>query len=296
MPAMISHYFLALKALDRYRAKGGAPVDRDAFLWGAQGPDFLFFQIPFPWRKTRNLNTLGRRMHREDPSRLLTAFRAYSIRRKSDDLTRSYLLGFLCHYSMDRTIHPFIYAQIASLRKQYPKSPDTFLHCQIESALDVIVLRYEKAELPTEFNLKKAIPKNRDVQEAIARIYAELFYKLYGSRVQAGAVLQAERDCRFVVGLQNDRTGLKKQFFQRLEKRHDKYLCSCFFRGVVEEEGFDYANILSSPWSWPVDSVRKRSESFFDLYKRSAEESARFMLQIYQTDDMSSLSGKIPFS
>lgn len=296
MPALISHYLLALKALDLYQKKGGAPVNRDAFLWGAQGPDFLFFQIPFPWRKTRSMNALGRRMHKDDPSGLLAALREYAILHKSDNIARSYLLGFLCHYSMDRTIHPFIYAQIVSLRKQYPKSSDSFLHCQIESALDVIVLRYENAELPTEFNLKKTIPKNPDVLKKIAEIYVFVFQKLYGRKVGIKAILQAERDCRFVVGLQNDHTGLKKQLFQRFEKKHDKYLCSCFFRGILEDEEFDYANILASPWSWPFESPKKRTESFLDLYEFSAVESADFMLRIFKTNNMLDFSKQIPFS
>lgn len=296
MPALISHYLLALKALDQYKKKGGAPANMDAFLWGAQGPDFLFFQIPFPWRKTKSMNSLGRRMHKDDPSQLLEAIREYSILNRGDNIVRSYLLGFLCHYSMDRTIHPFIYSQIAALRKQYPKSSDTFLHCQIESALDVIALRYENAELPTEFNLKKTIPRNKDVQKKIAEIYVYIFQKLYGRNVGLKAVIQAERDCRFVVGLQNDRTGLKKDLFQRFEKKHDKYLCSCFFRGILEDGEFDYGNVLLTPWSWPLESPHKKTESFLNLYELCADESADFMLKIYKTNDMSSLSEKIPFS
>lgn len=296
MPALISHYLLAQRALDAYQKNGGAPVDQDAYFWGAQGPDFLFFQIPFPWRKTRSLNALGRRMHKGDPSQVLAAIREYSILHRSDNIVRSYLFGFLCHYSLDRTVHPFIYSQIAALHSQYPKSSDSFLHCQIESALDVIALRYENAELPTEFNLKKTLPKNPEVQQKIAEIYVFIFQKLYGSALGESSILQAQRDCRFVVGLQNDRTGLKKQFFQRFEKKHNKYLCSCFFRGILEDGEFDYANILASPWNWPAESPNKRVESFLDLYELSVKESVQFMTQIYKNNDMNNLFQQIPFS
>jgi hypothetical protein len=296
MPAMISHYLHALRALDVYREHSGTPVDRDAFLWGAQGPDFLFFQLPFPWRKTRGLRKLGLRIHRESPLPVLRAMRDYSVQNADDSIAHSYLLGFLCHYSLDRIVHPFVYAQIVALKSQYPRSKKPFLHCQIETSLDVVLLRYEREELPMEFSLKKTFPKNHGVQCRIAKIYSFLFQEVYGRAVAEKNVLQAERDCRFITGLQNDRTGLKKQLFRYFEKKHGKYLCSCVFRGVMEDENFDYANILSSPWSWPMDKTEKHTESFFDLYEKSIQESARFMLQIDQQADLNDLFGTTPFS
>ena len=296
MPAVISHYLHASRALDVYLKHGGTPVDRDAFLWGSQGPDFLFFQMPFPWRKTLGLRKFGQRMHKENPLPVLSALRDYSARNADDNIVHSYLLGFLCHYSFDRTAHPYVYAQVAALKYKYPRSREQFLHSQVETSLDVILLRYERGELPTQFSLKKAFPKNNGVQHKIAEIYSFLFQKVYGRNIADESILQTERDCRFLTGLQTDRTGLKKQFFFHFEKRHGKYLLSCLFRGVMEDEDFDYANILSSPWSWPADSREKRTDSFLKLFENSVQESVMFMQQIDRQVDLKSLFGAIPFS
>lgn len=296
MPAVISHYLQAERALDVYLKHGGTPVDRDAFFWGAQGPDFLFYQLPFPWRKTLGLRKLGQRIHKENPLPVLSAMRDYAVRNTGDNIIHSYLLGFLCHYSFDRTAHPFVYAQVSSLKYKYPRSRDEFLHCQVETSLDVILLRYERGELPTQFNLRKAYPKNVDVQRRIAEIYSSIFQKIYRRNVAAESILEAERDCRFLTGLQNDSTGLKKQLFRFYEKRHKHYSLSCLFRGVMEDEDFDYANILSSPWSWPSDSKEKHTESFLRLFELSVQESVVFMQQIDRQDELKSLFGSIPFS
>lgn len=296
MPAVISHYLHAERALEVYLAHGGNPVDRNAFLWGSQGPDFLFCQMPFPWRKTLGLRKLGQRIHKEDPLPILSAMRDYSAQNPEDNIAHSYLLGFLCHYSFDRTAHPYVYAQVAALKYQYPRSRDEFLHSQIETSLDVILLRYERGELPTQFNLKKAYPKDAAVQDRIAEIYSFLFQKVYGRNVEEKSILETERDCRFLTGLQNDRIGLKKQFLYYFEKKHGHYFLSCLFRGVMEDEDFDYANILSSPWSWPVSNQEKCTDSFLKLFELSIQESVVFMQQIDQQADLKSLFGSTPFS
>ncbi len=296
MPAVISHYLEASRALEIYLKHGGAPVDRDAFLWGAQGPDFLFFQMPFPWRKTHGLRTLGRRMHKENPLPALGAMRNYAARNAGDNIVRSYFLGFLCHYSFDRTAHPYVYAQVAAMKYKYPRSREQFLHSQIETSLDVILLRYERGELPTQVSLRKAYPKRTDVERRIAQIYSFVFQKVYGRNVAEKSILQTEKDCRFLNRLQNDRTGLKKQFFSHFEKKHGLYFLSCLFRGVMEDEDFDYANILSSPWSWPADSTEKCTDSFFKLFESSVQESVMFMQEVGPQTDLESMFGTIPFS
>ena len=75
---------------------------KDAFEWGKQGPDFLFCHRFFPWQKGENLRELGSRLHSEPPEKTLRAL-AHCWKQENDPAVRSYILGFLCHYSLDRT-------------------------------------------------------------------------------------------------------------------------------------------------------------------------------------------------
>jgi hypothetical protein len=299
VPAAIAHYLLALKALEKYQKdqkENEISVQKDAYLWGVQGPDFLFYDLPFPWKHGKSLNILGRVLHKSNPTNLLSCMQVYAVDHKSDNSVLSYFLGFLCHYSLDRTVHPYIYFQIQSLRKKYPHCSDAFLHCQIESALDVILLRHETGEIPTEFNLKKTVPKNKDVMNMIAVLYSSLLQSLFSKKIPEKSVLRAEHICRFTAGLQNDRTGLKKLLFTNYEKKHSKFLCSCFFRGILESDDFDYANILESPWKWPLESGRMRNESFFSLFESACSESVQFMKEIFYEKDFEKMTRGIPFS
>lgn len=297
MPAAITHFLHAQKTLDSFQNGKSVPVVQDAFIWGAQGPDFLFYCNLYPWRKGEGLRPYGNRLHNELPSRLLDRMRAYyrNCRPEWEPILRSYLSGFLCHYSLDRTAHPFVHAQIQNMRKDYANRSESFLHCMIESELDVIILRMERNILPTDFNLKCTVPWNEEILSKVASLYVSVLNSLYGEKTSVSQVMRAMKDCREIQGLLNDRTTFKKSFLESWEKRKHRYCYSCFFRGISEEDGYDYANVLSSEWRWPPDSPRMRTDSFFDLYEASSRESAGFMQNYFASQNLADLTGEIPF-
>ena len=281
--------------LNEYQKSGGAPVCYSAFCWGAQGPDFLFYGY-HPRGKRQNLAALGSRMHKGDPAQLFSAMRSYCTDFDRNIAVRSYVFGFLCHYSLDRTVHPYVYAAIRELKKIYPERPGVFLHSQIETALDNVTLRFEDGDLPTSFNLKKTVPKDPEVQSQIAALYEYLLRTLYHRPVEPSAILAAMRNCRIVCGLQNDRTGYKKAFFERTEKHLGKYYISCFFHGLMENDDYDYANVSGVPWAWPPSDPEPHCETYLDLYRRSASESLDFINRFFSTASFDSYTDHIPFS
>ncbi len=297
MPSAITHFLHAQKALNYFQNGKSVPVVSDAFFWGAQGPDFLFYYNLYPWRKGEGLRPYGDRLHNELPSRLLGSMRAYyrTCKQEENPILRSYLYGFLCHYSLDRTAHPYVHAQIQNLSKDYADRSETFLHCMIESELDVIILRAERNMFPTDFDLKSTVPWNEEALSVVASLYVSVLNSLYGETASVGQVMRAMKDCREIQGLLNDRTTFKKSLLESWEKRRQRYRFSCFFRGISEEDGYDYVNVLSSGWRWPPDSPRIRTDSFFDLYETSARESAGFMKTYFSSENLTALTDEIPF-
>ena len=296
MPAAITHYFEAKKAWNKFSENNaGVPFSGNAFLWGAQGPDFFYCHNFLPWRRGESLSGCGTELHGSLPSLLLGIMRDYAVSHSEDKEIRSYLYGFLCHYSMDRTAHPFVNYNVSCLKEIISGRKDFFLHCQIESALDVIILRFETNSLPTDFNLKKTVPKDAETMGKIAGLYVYVLDKLLCKKVSMDDVFQAEKDCRLAMGLLNDRTTFKKSIVEHMEKRSGRYNHSCCIRGICEDDKYDYANILHSEWHYPKESAEVRTESFFDLYEKSINESAGFMQDFYKTDDLSKLTEEIPF-
>jgi len=295
MPAAITHFLHAQRVLNLFQKQGTKlELNKDAFLWGAQGPDFLYCHRYFPWQRGASLKEYAEKLHLEKPSKTLALMRKYLGLQPQAAATLSYVYGFLCHYSLDRLSHPFIQYGAQALHEQNPEQDEDILHNQIESALDVIMLRYERSTLPTEFNLKQTVPKNGEVQSAIADLYAFLLCGLFGTADAGIPLLQATNDCRMVFGLLNDRTTMKKAIAEHVEKGRKRTI-SCHFRGISEGGEYDYANILHADWCWPAHSTVYRKESFFDLYEKSVKDSMNLIDGFLEADDYKKLTGNILF-
>lgn len=296
MPAAIVHFLHAERVLEWYEKQDNRiQMNRNAFLWGAQGPDFLYCHRFLPWQKGTSLCEYAEKLHCEKPSSIFSAMKEYWELTGSNTVVLSYIFGFLCHYSLDRTCHPFIQAGARILYEQEPGQTEEILHNRIESALDGIMLRYEKGALPVEFDLKQTLPKDEEVMSKIADLYAFVLHRLYGLQDSGALLQQATRDARMIFGLLNDRTTLKKVIAERLERRKGKQSISCHIRGISEGDSCDYANSLLQEWNWPDDNAESRRESFFELYEASVEESKGLLPQFLTAGNYAGMTGEIPF-
>lgn len=147
MPAILAHHLFGRALLARYEKQTPLTREvRDAFLLGNQGPDPLFFAVhPAYLMSTKSL---ARRMHREGIEEYFEAWRNMLNRSAIKDHThkvlRAYVHGALCHYRLDRTIHPLVCAHVEALCSAGIKGLDpkdaSFVHGQLEADLDVYLL------------------------------------------------------------------------------------------------------------------------------------------------------------
>ncbi len=287
MPACLTHYLFAKTVLQRLPQKG----DRNdcAYFWGAQGPDFLFCHRYFPWMKQSPLKLYGNRLHEQDPVVTLGALGDF-LRQHGDGAYRSYAEGFLCHYALDSTAHPYINALADQLVSQRPRETRTTMHGEIEAALDAVTLRRETGKLPTEVSLGKMFPKNEGVQRRIAKLYQALLFQALGETVSESDLLQATNDAHLVFSCVTDRTGLKKRLFDLIERR-GPHTISSHIVPITEREDVDYANIGENQWKC---GERVSQKTFFQLFDDAAD-LAETLISNFPDGDLAALTGRRPF-
>lgn len=276
MPAPITHYLQARRTLDSVGCSDFTLTDLDAFSWGAQGPSFL---LHAKGKQSLSLRKCGLRLCRANPASLLDDRHKASAQSPEDQIQYSYFLGLVCFYSMERIAAPFVHAQSLSLHKLRPEYPWHFCRTLVETSLDIIILRYERAMLPTDFPLSLTAPRNKTVQEKIAGLYSAFLQGLYGTVIDKKSVLAAEQNYRCFLRLQTDSTGMKRLYFERKERRRGKFCCSCCFRGIMEDGDFDYANIQGGPWL-SQDGKGNHFTTFLDLYEDSIRKSVCLVKKI----------------
>lgn len=288
MPACITHNLFAKNVLKALPERPES-LDETAYLWGAQGPDFLFCHRYMPWMKGESLGAYGSKVHATTPSHTLNLMRDF-LKTHSDPGYRSYVMGFLCHYALDSTGHPYINARSEEWAPLNPNQTPGTMHGEIESALDAIVLRRETGKLPSEVPLKNMFPKNPGVQRQIAEIYQVVLKGLFDLDAQLKDLYQASQDAHTVFSCVTDRTGLKLKLMEKIESGKP-HAISSHIVPLTEKADVDYANIQHEPWTVEGET---RKEDFFELMELAQTKAVNF-ITAFDSADLSALTAEKPF-
>ena len=145
MPAIITHRLFGERA-QKNLPEGLVDGEEQllAFLLGNQGPDPFFFRFSGTPAQLNASHELAHRMHNELIYEAFEAMRTGVERLPSADsrIGRAFALGMLAHYTLDRTAHPYVYAQQNDLIAANPDLSDAEdeVHAIIESDLDCWLL------------------------------------------------------------------------------------------------------------------------------------------------------------
>ncbi len=253
--------------------------NQNAFLWGVQGYGFLAFHRFLFWQSGIMLKSYAERFGQLEPSVLHSAVDSYR-QGKASAVLDCYRFGLACFSVLKEQTEPFIAYGLHMLAQAHPKEQALSLRNKIETSLDIIMLRYLKGQLPTEFDMKQVFPKDEEVQQEVAGLYRYLLETLFDEKQDISVLLQAVQDARKACGMLNDRSTFKKLFLERMERgREHKRRLSSYFRGVHEGSAYDYANTYHAQWQWPIEGGTMRTESYMDLFARAVEQSKQLLHQ-----------------
>ena len=132
------------------------------------GPDLWFMYQPWKRREGR-----GRRMHTTRPGAFLMALADRVKCSAAPEDLFSYLAGFLCHYALDSTAHPYV-IHITEEKVRFPRG-----HMSFEHSLDVMELRRAGLEGKRHAVTENYFPRCR-LPESIREDINGVFKSVYG--------------------------------------------------------------------------------------------------------------------
>ncbi len=280
MPAIVSHYLLASKVYAGLsELRPDLELVRDAFIWGASGPDIFFCHRLFPYQKGRSLRKYGTMLHNMPADKLINYLVGFA-RAKNNDIVMSYALGFVTHYAYDAIAHPYILYKSEVMEYKRPEKHKSVWHNQIESALDTILLIREKGRKISQFRLQSAAPLNKRVNEAIAAAMQGYMLYALGKGVYRSEIVRAQTDWHNSLAALNDSTGIKHKFISRAERLVGlPPMLSPMFRRDVPDISYDPANLSHREW-YDETGRAEHSESFFELTDLAEQRSVRLISKL----------------
>ena len=160
MPSTYAHRRFGANVLEHLPDELRAQLEQNRELYdiGLHGPDLLFY---YHAAKSNPVGALGNAMH-EEPGRVFFDRARRVVHCEADrDAALAYALGFVCHFALDSTCHPYV--------EQFTRESGV-THCEIETELDNALMREDGLD-PIKFFTASHIKPSRERAEVIAPFY-----------------------------------------------------------------------------------------------------------------------------
>lgn len=285
MPAFTTHYLFAHGLLDRIQeADPSIELNPDAVYYGAQGPDALFFHRLLPTMPGKSVSKAGFKMHELNPNKILNPMLVYLRDMKNrkgvtpsyyDAL--SYVYGFICHYALDRTTHPYVYSmQDEIVRQKKIKYNSGTIHNKIEYAIDMNMLDSEAGiKDGRKFEARDVLSQDNSLKYTIAGVLAYAATESTGVKVTRDNAIQTLADMRSIQSILTDRKGWKTPVLNCIEPLIYPFVgpyVTTQMRHAEPWTDWDYMNESHTPWAYVAKPSIVRTESFRELYNLAKDD------------------------
>ena len=285
MPAIMTHDFFGKDVYAANESLIGASHDeRDAFLLGNQGPDPLFYLVISP--RYKDYFALGSDMHHIAPSELLAALKESLCVLEPDEraIGRAYALGFLCHYTLDRAMHPFVYSQQFAICDAGVDGLDNSdggeVHGEIEREFDEMAL-YTKlgCTIRAYKPYREVLHASDTVLDVVGKMYAFAAMRAYRMFPPRELFGQAVRNFRRIQHAFYSPGSAKAAAVDAVETRvlrrnHSLYKSMAHRDNPTLVSAFD--NREHAEWENPFTHERSTA-SFWDIFEAAKPEAAANM-------------------
>lgn len=291
MPAILTHDFFGKDMLEANpNLIGTNAEERHAFLLGNQGPDPLFYLVASP--SARAFFKLGGTMHHESPSALLANLKESLCVLSDDELAvgRAYARGFLCHYALDRAMHPLVYCQQFAICdagiEGLTRDQGNEVHAEIEREFDEMVLFTKLGRTIRDYKpYTQALRATDATLATIGKMYAYAVMKTYKRFPGPELFGTAVRNFRTVQRLFYSPGGSKQNAVNTVETRMLRRSFS-FYKSMSHRDNptrvSDFDNRYRKPWENPFTHATS-TDSFWDIFG-AAQLAAASIIAVFGED------------
>lgn len=308
MPAILTHLLFGIDVHNELgHVIGASPEARDAFLLGNQGPDPLLSLKALP--PSAGFRNIGTTMHTASPAKLLAAVHKRLVESRAAREARelpAFALGFLCHYLLDSTAHPLVYAQQnaiceAGVEGLGAERAGRIVHALIEAEIDEYVLSVKRGVTVESFRPhREALPSSESELRAISSALGAATGDAYDLEMPAPAFALSVHLYRNAQHVIDERRNLPHlpQGLRRLIG--DSYLhFEALTHSIAPNGPTMFANRDHAPWPHPFAPDAVMNASFDELYsqafERALETLPEFARSDFSAEDCAALTSNVDF-
>lgn len=168
MPSGYLHLHCAVESARRMEL---VITQKEAYLLGAQCPDPLFTLGIYPLRLSSKPKPYGKMLHTMRTGRFLMMLCQLAATRS--EVEKAFTMGYLTHYALDSTVHPYVYAHSLDANGVYSSA----LHTRLEKSWDALYYsRTGRKGVPVS---QPGLSESKACWEAVGALLSEAITKVY---------------------------------------------------------------------------------------------------------------------
>lgn len=275
MPATVVHAYFAQDLNDILPKEIKNKLDVNRLKTFGQSTDSLMFYNLFSILPGKKIRDFQKYFHTNKTQEFFINLINYI---KENDYTEdidvnSFLVGAICHYVLDSTVHPYIYYKTGYFNKN-DKSTYKYnnVHTFMETFLDNDMIKRRESINPYKFNISKfsfdTSKFSNELNDTIKYTFKETFDVDNMDKIYYKSLKQM-RNSIFI--FRQDRYGIKKFFYKLADtftsKRVFRFEAISYHYPLNDRHNF--LNENHKLWRNPCDYSLTSEESFLDLYLRA---------------------------
>ena len=276
MPAATTHVEMAKDVLRTAPYLQAMITDQQMFYLGSQGPDLLFFNrasiLPGSTKKYGNL------MHVEKVPEVIAYFERYAAK---NEKLKSYFLGYLCHYCLDSTVHPLVYA-LAHAKHLENGIAEGEIHVELESEIDVWILAQRGRNI-SSYDVYNYLKIDADGRKQLAEMYHNMFMDVFRISITEKHLQQAIRDVPFYTRILAPGKWKQKSIYT-LENLLLKGSHAITAMMLYDTKIQDIINLDHKTYPLPWDESESIHASFPELYGKAVLKAQKLLLEHTPSD------------
>ena len=274
MPATIAHSIFAKDVYDILPKDISKKIEIDKCKMFAQSVDPLMFYNLFSILPGKKIRKFQPYFHENQTQEFFTNLLRYIRDNKIEDKdVYSFLVGFICHYAIDSTIHPYIFYKTGVFNRNKPSTYKyNNVHAFMETFIDNDMVRRRFKCNPYRFNLEKYCFSISNFSDNLNKTINYSFYNTYKIKDMSKIYYKSLKQMRTALFLfRKDRFGIKKQIYKLVDTFTSKrtYRFEAISYHYPLEDKHNYLNSNHSVWRNPTTYNMTSTESFVDLYLKS---------------------------
>jgi len=286
MPNVITHGLLAnemLKQIPVSEVRSAMMRFEQAFIFGSNGPDFLFYYNVWPWmnqQEAQRISNFGEIIHQQKINEFtdtLIQIAQSETNPYNQAVLIAFIAGYLSHWALDTVSHPFVF-----YRSGKTTGSSKYWHYRYESRLDSLMVMKVFNQPLKDHPSQKYVQLAENQRMIIADAISQAVQQVYQLELKSEEVLLSMKCFYQVCKVLFDPQTRLYPWIQWIENKILKkpwHFSSHMIIGKTEAE-FDELNLAREAWCNPTDPQEIHHDSFLQLFDQAISRASLAISQL----------------